>query len=87
MWDQDCLVFEEEVAMGKGCHGFWGSAKTNGNGRNGGTPVLARRPVQISKGGDVERGTLEMECWARRRRLHNATEDPAQEAVTASRPR
>lgn len=45
------------TAMGKGWHGVWDATTANGNGRNGGPAVLVRRPVQIMRGGRMDKGT------------------------------
>lgn len=82
------LLDIQSAALGAGSHAVGYSAASKGNGRKGG--VLARRPVQMFNGGELERGTPAAVCRTRRCRLHlssvySATEvDPAQGAVTSS---
>lgn len=83
--DVDLLLFQEHriagphlpgiqgLAMGKGWYGVWGAATSNGNGRSCGMAVLARRPVQIMRGGRMRRGTIAVIAWPRRSRLQVAS--------------
>lgn len=68
--DGSSLLGMQSGAMGKGWHGIWGLALANGNGRSGGTAVLASGASQTVRGGTLARGTIVVVSWTWRNRLH-----------------
>lgn len=51
------------IAVDKCWHGALDAGKANGNGRSGGTTVLARRPAQVKRRGGMDIGTIAVVNW------------------------
>jgi exonuclease III len=64
----------QALAASKGWHGVWDQADSKAkHGRSGGTAVLVRMPIQVSRTKTLRRATVACIAWTRTTRLHVAS--------------